>query len=128
MVMESIQRVMDCVLLSRNPQIQKTSRELTSLLLIIGSVDYIKTLLRDHWARTGGNTRICLDIMSYRCVERSIVGSPVLLERWWLSHHIKRETEAAMDHQLLLKKSYKRLTVMLRTLYSLCLALPTFEV
>jgi len=89
-----------------------------SLLIVHSEVDdSIKTALRDYVKR--GDLSIRLDLV------KKVEGSPVLLERWVISHNRSGQTfEDTGPSNHLILKSYQRLTTLMRSIYSLLRLLP----
>lgn len=86
------------------------------------SADSVREALRDKWYRSG--TPI------YRIDITCTLGndpSSILLERWEIGHKIERDM-VVDDINAQLMRSYKRITVMLRTLHSFCRIVPAYQV
>jgi len=126
MVQEGLQRILDVILISRIPQLKGANK--ISLLLEYGTAECVKDFLREHWVRTSGNPSIRIDIVASRNGE-----PPAVLERWVIGHRRLLSSKSSFsavgvprpsDPNQLLLKAYKRITVLLRTLYSFLRLLP----
>jgi hypothetical protein len=86
--------------------------------------DSVREALRDKWCRSGAPV-YRIDITCSSTTNEK--EAPVLLERWEIAHRIERDM-IVDDINAQLMRSYKRITVMLRTLYSFCRIVPTYRV
>jgi len=122
MIHEALQRTIDTILLSRIPELKNTKDHL-SLLLLAPTVDSVREGLRDQWRRSG-NTTYRVDVFLEHMAS---TPSPQLLERWEITH--QRESDMRVDDiNAQLMRSYKRITVMLRTLHSFCRIVPAYQI
>lgn len=117
MVREAIHHALDDIL----------SSILSSRTTHLGSV---QELLKEHFSRSyGPPPSIRIDIMAFRYPDGAI-GNPMLVEHWHVQHrrdqHFLGSNGEDLKYQL--KKLRKRITVMMRTILSLCRILPAFQV
>lgn len=147
--MQALQRIAETVLLSRVPSVPSSSKAGPQMLLDTPSVDFVTQILTQHWT---GDLNIPLQIdvhcrkngqapvrpsLSGRAslrgprkpLTRCLARWQILLERWLVHYKASRpEAEHAASPDVMTRKAYKQVVVMLRTLFSFCRVLPAYQV
>mmetsp|Transcript_41422 Transcript_41422/g.110514 ORF Transcript_41422/g.110514 Transcript_41422/m.110514 type:complete len:722 (-) Transcript_41422:100-2265(-) len=118
LVLQCLQRVVEIVLLCRVPKLGNGASS-QKLQLELEELPFVGDTIRNHWTRNF-NAPLLLHIYSQKPG-----APPYLLEQWVLQYEPQHSSGMRQTDVLSsLTKAYKKIVVMLRTLYSFCRIVP----